>query len=191
MKTVLRTIATLAFLAGASAPLQAADFEWKMQASWPPGGPGTQWENFVMFTDSVERMSAGRLMIEPLPAGAIVPAFEVLDATSREVIDGAHTAMGYWVGRSKAAIPLSHGPLFGMDFIDFLRLALSRRRARAHQPSGTRRKLKANVVSFPIQPSGPQALGWYKEEIQGPGRISRASSCASTASATWCSTPPA
>lgn len=165
MKPVLRPVAALAFLAGAATTVQAADFEWKMQASWPPGGPGTQWENFTMFVDAVDQMSAGRLKIEPLPGGAIVPAFEVLDATSREVIDGAHTAMGYWVGRSKAAIPLSHGPLFGMDYIDFFGW-LYHGGGRELTDQWYQEKLKANVVSFPVQPSGPQALGWYKEEIK-------------------------
>ena len=165
MRKLVHSVAALGLLAFASVPAHSADFEWKMQASWPPGGPGTQWENFVMFSEAVETMSAGRLKIETLPAGAIVPAFEVLDATSRRVIDGAHTAMGYWVGRSKAAIPLSHGPLFGMDYIDFFGW-LYHGGGRELTNRWYQEKLKANVVSFPVQPSGPQALGWYKKEIK-------------------------
>lgn len=114
MRSVLRPVAAFAFLAGAATTVQAADFEWKMQAGWLSSGPGTQLGNFAMFVEAANRTSASRLKIEPLPTGANVPAFDVLDATSREVIDGAHTAMGYWVGRSKAVVPLSHGPFFGL-----------------------------------------------------------------------------
>ena len=117
------------------------------------------------FTKVLKEMSNGRIEIETLPAGAIVPAFEVMDATSRKVIDGAHTAMGYWVGRSKAAIPLSHGPLFGMDYIDFFGWMYTGGGLELIN-EWYQTELKANVVSFPIQPAGPQALGWFKKEIK-------------------------
>lgn len=138
-------------------------FTLKVQASWPAGQ--TLYDNLKMFAERVEKMSGGRLKIETLPAGAIVGPLEVLDATSRGVIDGAHTAPGYWIGRSKAAIPLSHGPLFGMDYIDFF--------GWYYEGGGLelinewyRDVLKANVVSFPIISSGPQALGWFKKPIK-------------------------
>ena len=60
-------------------------------------------------------MSAGRLKVETLPAGAIVPAFEVFDATSKDVLDVGMGPFGYILGRNTATIPMSHGPLFGMD----------------------------------------------------------------------------
>jgi TRAP-type mannitol/chloroaromatic compound transport system substrate-binding protein len=37
---------------------------------------------FKLWAETVEKMTAGRLKIETLPAGAIVPPFEVFDATS-------------------------------------------------------------------------------------------------------------
>jgi TRAP-type mannitol/chloroaromatic compound transport system substrate-binding protein len=51
-----------------------------------------------------------------LPAGAIVPAFEIQDAVNRGVLDAGHTTPGYIIGKLQAFIPLTHGPLFGMDF---------------------------------------------------------------------------
>ena len=38
-------------------------------------------DNFKMFADRIKKASGGRLEIETLPAGAMVPAFEVVDAT--------------------------------------------------------------------------------------------------------------
>ena len=51
-----------------------------------------------------------------------MPAFEVLDATHKKVIDGAHAMSYYWVGKNKAATLFAATPAgpFGMDQIDFI-----------------------------------------------------------------------
>ena len=92
----------------------------KMQATWPASS--LLFENFKMFAERVEKMSGGRLKIEALPAGAIVPAFEVLEATSKRVLDGAHGWAAYWVGKNKAAVLFTGGPggTYGMDFVDYI-----------------------------------------------------------------------
>ena len=135
----------------------------KFQASWPSGL--TLFDNFKMFAEKVKTMSGGRLEIETLPAGAVVGAFEVLDAVSRGVIDGGHSAPGYYTGKHWAAIPLSHGPLFGMDYIDMY--------GWYWEGGGWellnewyQKILKLNVVSFPVLPAGPQALGWFKRPVE-------------------------
>ena len=74
---------------------------------------------FVHWAESVEKMSGGSVKIETLPAGAIVPAFEVFDAVSRGVLDVGNSPFGFILGKSLAGIPLSHGPLFGMDGMDY------------------------------------------------------------------------
>ena len=74
---------------------------------------------FQQWAESVEKMSGGRVKIEALPAGAIVPPFEVFDAVSRNVLDVGIAPFGYILGKSLAGIPLSHGPLFGMDGMDY------------------------------------------------------------------------
>ena len=99
---------------------QAQEVTLKIQASWPSGLMA--YENLKMLAETVEKVSAGRLKIEHLPAGAIVGAFEVLDATNRGVIDGGHTAAAYWVGKHFAAglFCCTPGGPFGMDYHDFL-----------------------------------------------------------------------
>lgn len=89
----------------------------KMQATWPASQ--TLYENFTEWAKRVEQLTAGRIKIETMPAGQVVPAFEVLDATHKKVIDGAHTWPGYWVGKNKAAILFSGGPggPLGMDYM--------------------------------------------------------------------------
>jgi len=135
---------------------------FKIQAAWPT--TNMIYDNLVDFAERVEKMSGGRLIIEPLPSGAIVPAFEIQDATSVGVIDGGHTAMGYILGKSRAAIPLSHGPVYGMDMIDMWGWYYNGGGIELLQ-EWYQEELGLNIVSFPIAPAGPQALGWFNKEI--------------------------
>ena len=66
----------------------------------------------------IEKNAGGRLKLELSPAGAVVPPFEIQDAVNRGVLDAGHTTPGYIIG-AEGLHPLTHGPLFGMDFIDY------------------------------------------------------------------------
>jgi TRAP-type mannitol/chloroaromatic compound transport system substrate-binding protein len=138
----------------------------RVQGSWPTGA--FVFRNLKMFAERVEKMTGGRVMIEPLPAGAIVGAFEVLDATNRGVIEGAHTCSYYFIGKHKAATLFTGAPggPFGMDFLDYF--------GWMHYGGGWellqelyQKVLGLNIVAFPMIPSGPQALGWFKKPITG------------------------
>src|SRR5256714_13506040 len=92
----------------------------KSQSTWPAGL--TLQDNFRYFAERVDRLTGGQLKIDALPAGQIVPAFEILDATHKRVIDGGHGVAYYWVGKNKTATLFSATPAgpFGMDHVDFL-----------------------------------------------------------------------
>src|SRR5215475_13112134 len=116
---VLAAVVACAAVAIATTPVQAQQtVSLKMQATWPASL--TLYENFTYFVDRVDKLSAGSLKIEAMPAGQVVPPFEVLDATHKKVIDGAHAWAGYWTGKNKTAILFTGGPggTFGMDYID-------------------------------------------------------------------------
>jgi len=127
----------------------------------------TLYENFQMFADRVAKLSGGRLKVETMPAGTIVPAFEVLDATNKKVIDGAHTWAGYWRGKHKAAILFTGGPggTFGMDYIDYLGWMYEGGGFELYQ-QWYKDVLKYDVVALPILPAGPQPFGWFKRPIK-------------------------
>jgi len=84
---------------------------------------------------------------------------------NRGVLDAGHTTPGYIIGKLKAFIPLTHGPLFGMDFIDYYGWYWE---GGGHEllPEAYQQKLKMNVISFQVHPEGPQAMGWFKKEIR-------------------------
>jgi TRAP-type mannitol/chloroaromatic compound transport system substrate-binding protein len=137
----------------------------KIQASWPASL--TLFEHLKLVAERVDKLSNGTLKIEPLPAGTIVPPFEVLDATNRKVIDGAHTVAYYWVGKNKTAVLFTGGPAgnYGMDFIDVLGWMYEGGGHELYQQF-YKDVLKLNVVPLPAFPSGPQALGWFKRPIK-------------------------
>ena len=87
---------------------QAQQKTLKMQATWPASL--TLYENFLMWAERVDKLSGGSLKVEAMPAGQVVPAFEVLDATHKKVLDGAHAWGGYWTGKDKTAILFTGGP---------------------------------------------------------------------------------
>ncbi len=159
-------LAVIGVLAAGSQPTTAqAPTVLKMQASWPASL--TLFDNFKMFAERVEKLSGGRLKIEAMPAGTIVPAFEVLDATNKKVLDGAHTWAAYWTGKHKAAVLFTGGPggTFGMDFIDALGWMYEGGGIELYQQF-YKDILKLNVVPIPILPAGPQAFGWFKRPIK-------------------------
>ena len=164
MRQFVRSAVALAAVAAFSAGAQAQT-TLKMQATWPASL--TLYENFTYFVDRIHKISGGQLKIDAMPAGQVVPAFEVLDATHKKVLDGAHAWSGYWVGKNKAAILCTGGPggTFGMDMIDAL--------GWMHHGGGIdlcnelfQKELKLNVQWIPILPSGPQAFGWFKRPIK-------------------------
>ena len=63
----------------------------------------------------MNEMAGGRLRIDYLVAGAVVKPFEVMDATSKGVLDANHSVPVYWYGKSKAASLFGSGPINGMD----------------------------------------------------------------------------
>ena len=154
------------FFGGRAAPPPAsaqAPIRWKMQTAWPLGVFPDDAAKLLVAT--IEKTSGGRLKIDVSPAGAIVPPFEIQDAVSRGVLDAGHTTPGYIIGKLAAFIPLTHGPLFGMDFIDYYGWYWE---GGGHEllQEAYQQRLKMNVVSFQVHPEGPQAMGWFKKEIR-------------------------
>jgi TRAP-type mannitol/chloroaromatic compound transport system substrate-binding protein len=164
----LTTVAAALGVAASAGAQQAAApgaKNLKMQSTWPASL--TLQDNFRFFADRVDKLTSGQLKIEALAAGQIVPAFEILDATHKKVIDGGHGVSYYWVGKNKAATLFASTPAgpFGMDQIDFM--------GWLYEGGGLdmywdfyQKELKLNVIAFPILPSSPQAFGWFKRPIK-------------------------
>ncbi len=134
----------------------------KMQGAW--GAKDIFNEMAEQYVARVNEMAAGRLRIDYLVAGAVVKPFEVMDATSKGVIDCCHQVAVYWYGKSKVASLFGSGPINGCDANQML--------AWIHR-QGTPffdelvKKLGLDVVAFFAMPMPTQPLGWFKKPIKG------------------------
>ncbi len=80
--------------------LGQAPVKWCVQTLW--GSGEDTYKFFQEFCDQVKTNTQGRLEIQPFAAGAVVGAFETLDAVSNNVLQGQSTYPGYWAGKEPA-----------------------------------------------------------------------------------------
>jgi TRAP-type mannitol/chloroaromatic compound transport system substrate-binding protein len=133
----------------------------RWQSTWP--SKDIFHEYALDYAKKVNDMTGGDLKIEVLPAGAVVPAFQLLDAVSKGVLDGGHGVLVYHYGKQNALALWGSGPGYAMDANMLLAW---------HKYGGGKELLAeifasigANVVSFPYGPMPTQPLGWYKKPI--------------------------
>ncbi len=133
----------------------------RWQSTWPAKDIFHEYAND--FGKKINDMSGGDLRIEVLPAGAVVPAFGLLDAVSKGTLDGGHGVLVYHYGKQNALALWGSGPAYGMTAQELMAW---------HKYGGGKELLQkifssigANVVSFPYGPMWTQPLGWYKKPI--------------------------
>ena len=149
-------------LLAAPAVLAQSPIVMKMQTSWPASDI---WMDFAReYTARVEAMSGGRLTVDLLPAGAVVAAFQVLDAVNDGLIDASHSVSAYWYGKNKAASLFGTGPVFGGDPTTMLSWFY------AGGGQELFRELLEDIMQLDVEgmfgfPMPAQPLGWFKGEV--------------------------
>jgi TRAP-type mannitol/chloroaromatic compound transport system substrate-binding protein len=159
-------VAGAAVLAPAVVKAQGAT-SMRWQSTWP--SKDIFHEYALDFAKKVNDMTGGELKIEVLPAGAVVPAFGLLDAVSKGTLDGGHGVLVYHYGKQNALALWGSGPGYAMDANMLLAW---------HKYGGGKELLEklyssigANVVSFPYGPMPSQPLGWFKKPVQSADEL--------------------
>ena len=154
-------LATTAAVAAPSVVKAQGAINMRWQSTWP--SKDIFHEYALDYAKKVNDMTGGDLKIEVLPAGAVVPAFGLLDAVSKGTLDGGHGVLAYHYGKSNALALWGSGPAYAMD----ANMLLS-----WHKYGGGKELLTklyasigANVVSFPYGPMPTQPFGWFKKPI--------------------------
>lgn len=133
----------------------------RFQSTWPAKDIFHEYAND--FAKKVNDMASGRLRIEVLPAGSVVPAFQLLDAVNKGTLDGGHGVVAYHYGKNSALALWGSGPAFGMD--PNMVLAW-------HYYGGGKalleeiyKSINMDVLSYLYGPMPTQPLGWFKKPI--------------------------
>jgi len=154
-------LASAATVATPAIAQQAGPISMRWQSTWP--AKDIFHEYALDFAKKVNDMTGGDLKIEVLPAGAVVPAFGLLDAVSKGTLDGGHGVLVYHYGKQTALALWGSGPAYAMD----ANMLLS-----WHKYGGGKELLAelyasigANVQSFPYGPMPTQPLGWFKKPV--------------------------
>jgi TRAP-type mannitol/chloroaromatic compound transport system substrate-binding protein len=157
-------VATAATVTAPNVVSAQGPINFRFQSTWP--SKDIFHEYALDFAKKVNDMTGGDLKIEVLPAGAVVPAFQLIDAVSKGTLDGGHGVLVYHYGKQTALALWGSGPGYGMDANMLLAW---------HKYGGGKELLVklynsigANVVSFPYAPLYTQPLGWFKKPISKP-----------------------
>ena len=162
--------AAVAAGASLSAPMvmaQAAPTTFRVQSTWPAKDIFHEYAND--FAKKVNDMAGSRLKIEVLPSGAVVPAFQLLEAVNKGTLDGGHGVVAYHYGKNSALALWGSGPAFGMD--PNMVLAW-------HYYGGGKalleeiyKSINMDVVSYLYGPMPTQPLGWFKKPVSNVSQM--------------------
>ncbi len=137
----------------------------RFQSTWPTKDI---FHEFALdFAKKVNEMSGGRLKIEVLAAGAVVKAFDLIDAVHKGILDGGHGVSAYWYGRNSAYSLFGTSPLAGMEANQMLGWV---------EYGGGKElynELQHDIMKYDVQgflygPMPTQPLGWFKKVIKSP-----------------------
>jgi len=144
---------------------RAQTVTWKYQSTWPT--KDIFHEYAVDYAKKVNDMSGGRLKLDVLAAGAVVPAFQMQDAVQSGILDAGHGVCAYWYGKHKAYSLFGTAPSWGWDSHGLL--------AWFYYGGGevlykelVNDILKLNLTGFLYFPMPTQPLGWFKKPVAGP-----------------------
>ena len=133
----------------------------RFQSTWPAKDIFHEYAND--FAKKVNDMASGKLKIEVLPSGSVVPAFQLLEAVNKGTLDGGHGVVAYHYGKNNALALWGSGPAFGMD--PNMVLAWHNFGGGKALLDEIYKALNMDVVSYLYGPMPTQPLGWFKKPI--------------------------
>ena len=150
-----------------SSPAQAAK-TYKLQIQSAVPNASVYFKLLERFAKRVDDMSAGRFKIKILPAGAVVPVFEILDAVDKGIVNGGFAWTHYWSGKHPAGLLFSAptaGLGMGLDQLSTMSFMYDGGGNELYQEYFTK-ILGYNIRGFMCMPMGPEPFGWFKKPFK-------------------------
>ncbi|HZH27528.1 MAG TPA: TRAP transporter substrate-binding protein [Azospirillaceae bacterium] len=141
---------------------------FRFQSTWPQRDIFHEYAQD--YAKKVNEMSGGRLRLEVLAAGAVVGAFQLMDAVSAGALDGGHGVAAYWYGKNKAASLFGTPAPFGWNANELLGWVNYGGGQQLYDRL-LKDILKVNVVSHFYGPMPTQPFGWFRREINSADQL--------------------
>ena len=139
----------------------------RFQSTWPAKDIFHEYAND--FAGKVNAMASGKLKIEVLPSGSVVPAFQLLEAVNKGTLDGGHGVVAYHYGKNNALALWGSGPAFGMD--PNMVLAWHNYGGGKALLDEIYKSMNMDVVSYLYGPMPTQPFGWFKKPISNVAQL--------------------
>ena len=136
---------------------------WRFQSGW--SARDILHEFAVDYAKTVDEMSGGRLKLNVLAAGSVVPAFQMQDTVHAGILDGGLGVCDTWYRKHKAASLFGSPPPFGWDAHGLLAWFYSGGGETLYREL-VNDILKLNLVGLLYFPMPVQPLGWFKKDIK-------------------------
>lgn len=163
-RSLLKGAAVAAGAGAMSAPMLATAqtaTTLRFQSTWPSKDIFHEYASD--FAKKVNDMASGKLKIEVLPAGAVVPAFQLLEAVNKGTLDGGHGVVAYHYGKQSALALWGSGPAYGMD--PNMVLAWHNYGGGKALLDEIYKSINMDVVTYLYGPMPTQPLGWFKKPV--------------------------
>ena len=139
----------------------------RFQSTWPAKDIFHEYAND--FASKVNAMASGKLKIEVLPSGSVVPAFQLLEAVNKGTLDGGHGVVAYHYGKNNALALWGSGPAFGMD--PNMVLAWHNYGGGKALLDEIYKSMNMDVISYLYGPMPTQPFGWFKKPISNVAQL--------------------
>jgi TRAP-type mannitol/chloroaromatic compound transport system substrate-binding protein len=148
-------------------------FRMRIQAAVPSGA--MSFEMLQKFGKDLGTMSGGRLQVQVLAAGAIVPSARILDSVDKGILEAGFAWPQFWAGKHPATALFSNTPVWPMAGLDQLTHFswFYDHGGQAMYQELLQKVIGVNVVSVFITPSGWQPLGWFNAPIKSMEQFKR------------------
>lgn len=136
---------------------------WRVQSAWPPRDIFHEFA--VDCARRVDAMSGGRLRIDMVAGGSVVPPFQAANAVHNGILDGAHGSAALWYNRHKACALFGTPPPFGWDSQSFVAWFYYGGGEALYKEliNGILKLDLIGLLSFPMP---AQPFGWFRNDIR-------------------------
>ncbi|GAP36742.1 TRAP transporter substrate-binding protein [Piscinibacter sakaiensis] len=139
----------------------------RFQSAWP--AKAIFHEFAVDVCRNIEQATGGKLKIQMLPSGAVVPPLQLIDAVSKGTVDGGHAVPGFWFGRNTAFGLYGAGPHFGLDANQTLGWMEFGGGKQLYAEALAAAKLDVHSLLYGPVPTEP--FGWFRKEVKTPADL--------------------